>query len=98
MFHNQPEHPRGAVRYRGGQGVADAVEVDLARVEPDVDRVVVCASADGAGSDDRPVPVRRRTSRRGAHGRRRGATGRQRREARVDFRRQSRPPARSARR
>ncbi|BDU00299.1 MULTISPECIES: VWA domain-containing protein [Nocardia] len=48
VFYNQPEHPGGAVRYLGGQGAADAVEVDLARIEPGVDRVVVCASADGA--------------------------------------------------
>ncbi|WP_201298081.1 TerD family protein [Nocardia sp. CY41] len=48
VFYNQPERLCGAVRYLGGQGAADAFEVDSARVEPGVDRVVVCASADGA--------------------------------------------------
>ncbi|WP_228835623.1 TerD family protein [Nocardia abscessus] len=48
VFYNQPGHPGGAVRCLGGHGGADAVDVDLARVEPGIDCVVVCASADGA--------------------------------------------------
>ncbi|MEV0123967.1 TerD family protein [Streptomyces sp. NPDC050703] len=51
VFYNQPEHSSGAVRYEGkqrsGAGVTDVLTVDLARVEPAVDRVVLAASADG---------------------------------------------------
>ncbi|QNP67448.1 VWA domain-containing protein [Streptomyces genisteinicus] len=51
VFYNQPAHASGAVRHLGkrrGSGTAtDAVRVDLARVEPGVERVVLCASADG---------------------------------------------------
>ncbi|WP_307817814.1 VWA domain-containing protein [Nocardia acididurans] len=47
VFYNQAGHPSGAVRYAGKQGSADAVEVNLAAVEADIDRIAVCASADG---------------------------------------------------
>ncbi|WP_217142194.1 VWA domain-containing protein [Streptomyces sp. AC627_RSS907] len=57
VFYNQPRHASDAVRHAGkhggpgsgaGEGVAtDAVEVDLRSVEPAVERVVLCASADG---------------------------------------------------
>ncbi|MFE2047500.1 VWA domain-containing protein [Streptomyces sp. NPDC059459] len=55
VFYNQPRHPSDAVRHLGKQGGAgtaagmttDAVEVDLRTVEADVDRIVLCASADG---------------------------------------------------
>ncbi|MEW2550256.1 VWA domain-containing protein [Streptomyces zhihengii] len=51
VFYNQPEHASGAVRHLGkqrGSGTAtDAVSVDLSRVEPGVERIVLCASADG---------------------------------------------------
>lgn len=51
VFYNQPVHASGAVRHAGkssrGTVVEDAVEVDLARLEPAVDRVVLSASADG---------------------------------------------------
>ncbi|MDF3299297.1 TerD family protein [Streptomyces tropicalis] len=51
VFYNQPEHASGAVRHLGkhtaGGAVTDALVVDLARVEPGVDRVVLAASADG---------------------------------------------------
>jgi stress response protein SCP2 len=55
VFYNQPEHRSGAVRHVGKQGggaapggaVTDTVEVDLGRLEPAIERVVVCASADG---------------------------------------------------
>ncbi|WP_369218406.1 TerD family protein, partial [Streptomyces flavofungini] len=51
VFYNQPAHSSGAVRHegkeRGGAGFTDVLTVDLARVEPDVERVVLAASADG---------------------------------------------------
>ncbi|MFF3329512.1 TerD family protein [Streptomyces sp. NPDC002888] len=51
VFYNQPAHPSGTVRHLGkGQGAggasADWLWLDLAAVEPGVDRVVVAASAD----------------------------------------------------
>ncbi|MEV6124251.1 VWA domain-containing protein [Streptomyces sp. NPDC052077] len=51
VFHNQPRHTSGAVRRLGrqdGPGTsADTVEVDLGALEPAVERVLLCASADG---------------------------------------------------
>ncbi|MGI5454864.1 TerD family protein [Streptomyces sp. CA-249302] len=52
VFYNQPAHPSGTVRHLGkgegtGGGTADWIWLDLAAVEPAVDRVVVSASADG---------------------------------------------------
>ncbi|MFE2883477.1 TerD family protein [Streptomyces sp. NPDC059272] len=51
VFYNQPSHASGAVRHegKGGAGgqVTDTLLVDLARVEPAVDRIVLAASADG---------------------------------------------------
>jgi stress response protein SCP2 len=47
VFYNQPRHPGGAVRHAGKQGAVDAVEVDLAALPADVERVVLAASADG---------------------------------------------------
>ncbi|WP_371656881.1 MULTISPECIES: TerD family protein [unclassified Streptomyces] len=51
VFYNQPAHASGAVRHEGKQssagGVTDTLFVDLARVEPDVERVVLAASTDG---------------------------------------------------
>ncbi|MCQ4199367.1 VWA domain-containing protein [Streptomyces coelicoflavus] len=55
VFYNQPGHSSGAVRHlgkRGGTGAdagvtSDAVEVDLGAVETAVERIVLCASADG---------------------------------------------------
>lgn len=47
VFYNQPAHPSGAVRYLGKQGNIDGLNVNLAAVEPAIDRVAVCASADG---------------------------------------------------
>ncbi|MFJ3160809.1 TerD family protein [Streptomyces kanasensis] len=51
VFYNQPAHPSGAVRHDGkrtaGASVTDALTVDLPRVEPGVERVVLTASADG---------------------------------------------------
>ena len=50
VFYNQPSGAGGAVRHLGksaGATTTDRVEVDTARLPPDVDRVVVAASADG---------------------------------------------------
>ncbi|NUS95619.1 MAG: stress protein [Nocardia sp.] len=50
VFYNQPAHPSGAVRHEGkrpGPTVVDVLTADLARVEPDVDTIVIAASADG---------------------------------------------------
>ncbi|MEW1645240.1 TerD family protein [Streptomyces sp. NPDC091219] len=51
VFYNQPAHASGAVRHEGKDGtggqVTDTLLVDLARVEPAVDRIVLAASADG---------------------------------------------------
>jgi stress response protein SCP2 len=51
VFYNQPQHASGAVRHEGKRPqpgeMMDAVLLDLAAVEPAVDRIVVGASADG---------------------------------------------------
>ncbi|MEV8600860.1 TerD family protein [Streptomyces griseoviridis] len=51
VFYNQPAHTSGAVRHEGkrdgGGGVTDTLLVDLARVEPAVEKIVLVASADG---------------------------------------------------
>ncbi|MFF9400071.1 TerD family protein [Streptomyces sp. NPDC014744] len=51
VFYNQPAHASGAVRHEGrrttGDGATDNLAVDLARVEPAIERVVLAASADG---------------------------------------------------
>lgn len=51
VFYNQPQHSSGAVRHVGkrtdGGRVTDTLLVDLARVEPSVETVVLAASADG---------------------------------------------------
>ncbi|THA56605.1 VWA domain-containing protein [Streptomyces sp. A1136] len=47
VFYNQPRHASGAVRHIGKRPGADAVDVDLAALEPEIERVVLCASADG---------------------------------------------------
>ncbi|MGC5345517.1 TerD family protein [Streptomyces sp. DT171] len=51
VFYNQPAHGSGAVRHDGKRterdAVTDGLTVDLARMEPVVDRVVLAASADG---------------------------------------------------
>ncbi|WP_411575002.1 TerD family protein [Streptomyces fradiae] len=53
VFYNQPAHPSGAVRLDGrrtsGTAVTETVTVDLPRVEPAVEQVVLAASADGGG-------------------------------------------------
>ncbi|UED82908.1 TerD family protein [Streptomyces profundus] len=51
VFYNQPRHASGAVRYAGKEpqagGSVDRIEVDLASVEPEIEKVVLAASADG---------------------------------------------------
>ncbi|MFF3500340.1 TerD family protein [Streptomyces sp. NPDC003247] len=51
VFYNQPAHSSGAVRHEGkretGGRVTDTLVVDLARVEPAIETVVLAASADG---------------------------------------------------
>ncbi|MGV9700321.1 TerD family protein [Streptomyces sp. NPDC003470] len=51
VFYNQPAHPSGAVRHagtaEGGGQLAEWLEVDLPRVEPSVQRVLIAASCDG---------------------------------------------------
>ncbi|MBT2442079.1 TerD domain-containing protein [Streptomyces sp. ISL-36] len=51
VFYNQPEHASGAVRHEGkrtsGGAATDTLHVDLGRVEPAVERIVLAASADG---------------------------------------------------
>ncbi|WP_049581076.1 TerD family protein, partial [Streptomyces sp. SBT349] len=51
VFYNQPRHASGAVRYEGkqpqGASVTDRLAVDLATVEPGIEKVALVASADG---------------------------------------------------
>jgi tellurite resistance protein TerA len=65
VFYNQPAHASGAVRHEGkrdvGGRVTDTLLVDLARVEPAIETVVLAASADGgtfAGVPDLYIEVR----------------------------------------
>ncbi|TLF74892.1 TerD family protein [Nocardia cyriacigeorgica] len=50
VFYNQPAHPSGAVRHEGkqrGAQIIDVLAVQLDRVEPQIDTIVIAASADG---------------------------------------------------
>ncbi|MGW4022404.1 TerD family protein [Streptomyces sp. NPDC005009] len=51
VFYNQPVHASGAVRHEGkrdaGGRVTDTLLVDLARVEPGIETVILAASCDG---------------------------------------------------
>ncbi len=51
VFYNQPVHSSGAVRHEGkrdvGGRVTDSLFVDLTRVEPAIETVILAASADG---------------------------------------------------
>ncbi|WP_255495163.1 TerD family protein [Nocardia sp. GTS18] len=50
VFYNQAVHPSGAVRHVGkrqGPTVVDTLTVQLAQVEPQIEKIVLAASADG---------------------------------------------------
>ncbi|HET9380376.1 MAG TPA: TerD family protein [Streptomyces sp.] len=51
VFYNQPAHASGAIRHEGkknsGGLITDTLLVDLARVEPAIETVILAASADG---------------------------------------------------
>lgn len=51
VFYNQPRHASGTVRATGkqaaGPSTTDTVEVDLAKIEPGVARILLAGSADG---------------------------------------------------
>ncbi|HLS78683.1 MAG TPA: TerD family protein, partial [Nocardia sp.] len=50
VFYNQPAHPSGAVRHEGkqqGPTVLDVLSVQLSSVEPQIETIVIAASADG---------------------------------------------------
>ncbi|WP_369200347.1 TerD family protein, partial [Streptomyces sp. PU-14G] len=51
VFYNQPRHSSLAVQHEGknpiGAACTDEMTVDLGRVEPEIDRIVIAASADG---------------------------------------------------
>jgi stress response protein SCP2 len=51
VFYNQSQHASGAVRHLGkrrdGDGTTDTVGVDVGALEPEIERVVLGASADG---------------------------------------------------
>ncbi|MEU6640124.1 TerD family protein [Streptomyces rochei] len=51
VFYNQPAHSSGAVRHEGkresGGRVTDSLLVDLTRVEPSIETVILAASVDG---------------------------------------------------
>ncbi|WP_084515293.1 TerD family protein [Nocardia acidivorans] len=50
VFYNQPAHASGAVRHEGkrqGPQVTDVLAVNLAQVEPQIETIVIAASADG---------------------------------------------------
>lgn len=51
VFYNEPRHPSGLARHlpkkRVPEGLTDTVEVDLAKLDASVDRVVIAASCDG---------------------------------------------------
>ncbi|NEC63239.1 VWA domain-containing protein [Streptomyces sp. SID9727] len=47
VFYNQPRHPSGTVRHLGRGTGSDTLEADLAALGPEVDRIALCASADG---------------------------------------------------
>ncbi|MEU7215200.1 TerD family protein [Nocardia iowensis] len=50
VFYNQPAHPSGAVRHEGkqqGPTVLDVLWANLDQVEPQIDSIVLAASADG---------------------------------------------------
>ncbi|MER6517428.1 VWA domain-containing protein [Streptomyces sp. NPDC001553] len=55
VFYNQPRHSSDAVRHLGKQPGADSLQVDLTALEPAIERVVLCASADGGSFGQVPA-------------------------------------------
>ncbi|MFD7496437.1 VWA domain-containing protein [Streptomyces sp. NPDC059832] len=47
VFYNQPRHASGAVSHVGKRPGSDSLDVRLGALGPDVERVALCASADG---------------------------------------------------
>lgn len=47
VFYNQPTHASQAVRHTGKDGATDSIDVNLAAVESDIERIVLAASSDG---------------------------------------------------
>jgi len=51
VFYNQPRHPTGRVRHRSktrrGEDVTDTLDIDLAQLPPEIERVVVGGAAEG---------------------------------------------------
>ncbi|MFE6666132.1 VWA domain-containing protein [Streptomyces sp. NPDC057697] len=47
VFYNQPRHASGAVRHLGKRPGSDSLEVRLGELGADIERVALCASADG---------------------------------------------------
>jgi stress response protein SCP2 len=58
VFYNQPRHPSGLVRHlrksRLAGEVTDTVDIDLEKLPPDIDRVVVGASVERGSFDEIP--------------------------------------------
>ncbi|GAA1010671.1 TerD family protein [Streptomyces thermogriseus] len=55
VFYNQPRHPSGAVwrlgKKRVADGLTDSIQTDLTGVDPEVNRILLVASADGVTFD-----------------------------------------------
>ncbi|WP_326769062.1 VWA domain-containing protein [Streptomyces sp. NBC_01591] len=47
VFYNQPRHASGAVSHLGKRSGSDSLDVHLGALGPDIERVALCASADG---------------------------------------------------
>ncbi|MET9658112.1 VWA domain-containing protein [Streptomyces sp. NPDC006510] len=47
VFYNQPRHASGAVNHLGKRPGSDSLDVHLGALGPDIERVALCASADG---------------------------------------------------
>ncbi|MDX2296013.1 MULTISPECIES: TerD family protein [Streptomyces] len=54
VFHGQPAHPNGVVRFARAEDGGDWLEVGLPALEPDVDRVLVVGSTDRGALRDVP--------------------------------------------
>ncbi|TDD76796.1 stress response protein [Actinomadura rubrisoli] len=47
VFYNQPRHPSGAVGHEGSGDGGESLVVDTVRLEPEIERIALTASADG---------------------------------------------------